>query len=96
MSVVRIDCIIPDGADADRRIDRLGGPRPDGPERWEDPIDNIINYIRNGTHSFYTMVGNRAVDVVVRVHPTSGRFYLTTEGDGFPPNNLLNLGRCQR
>ena len=91
MASYQITCIIPDGADDDRRIDRLGGNGPSG--RWEDSIDNIIAFIGQG-HDFWTQVAGRRVDVMRRTHPTSGRLYLTTEGDGFPPNNLLSLPRC--
>lgn len=83
MADYQVTCIIPDGADADRRIDRLGG------FGWQDTIDNVIGFILAGTHRFYTSVAGRSVWVVVKQHPTSGRNYLTTEGDGFPPNNLL-------
>lgn len=77
-----------DGADADRRID--------GVKIADEyfPIDTIINWILRREHSFYVSVYGRTVDVIVRVHPTSNRYYLTTESDGFPPNNLLNLPGC--
>jgi hypothetical protein len=32
--------------------------------------------------------------VIIGRHTHSGRRYITTEGDGFPPNNLLRLTRC--
>ena len=88
MATYQVTCIKPDGADADRRIDRLGGPS------FNDTIDNVINAILSGAHNFYTSAGGRTVAVVVKRHPTSGRYYLTTEGDSFPPNNLLQLPRC--
>ena len=94
MSDVRVTCIKRDGADADRRIDRLGGPQPDGDGNWNQSIDDVINYIRNGTHRFWTSVSGKSVWLQVKQHPTSGRYYLTTQGDGFPPNNLLSLPEC--
>ncbi len=40
MTDYRVTCVTPDGADADRRIDRLGGPD------WNDSIDNVIRFVR--------------------------------------------------
>jgi hypothetical protein len=88
MADYRVTCIKPDGADDDRRIDRLGGPD------WNDSIDNVIRFIKSGAHRFWVSVGGKSVWVIVKTHPTSGRDYLTTEGDDFPPNNLLSLPRC--
>lgn len=93
MASYQVTCIRPDGADADRRIDRLGGIGPDGAGQWNDSIDNVIAAIGNG-HSFWVEVARQRVSVVRKVHPTSGRWYLTTQPDGFPPNNLLSLPRC--
>lgn len=53
MADYQVTCIVPDGADADRRIDRLGGPN------WNDSIDNVIRFIKTGAHRFYTSVGGR-------------------------------------
>ena len=47
MTDYQVTCITPDGADADRRIDRLGGPN------WNDAIDNVIGFIESGAHRFY-------------------------------------------
>jgi len=94
MADVRVTCIKRDGADADRRIDRLGGPQPEGNGNWNCSIDEVIQFIRNGTHRFWTSVQNKSVWIEVKVHPTSGRSYLTTQGDSFPPNNLLSLPSC--
>lgn len=87
MADYQVTCITPDGSDADRRIDRLGGPG------WNDTIDHVIGFINSGAHRFYTSVAGQSVWVIVRKH-ANGREYLTTEGDAFPPNNLLNLPRC--
>lgn len=94
MADYQVTCIKPDGADADRRIDRLGGTRTTEGGTWNDSIDNVIAAIGRG-HTFWVSVQNRRVAVIRRVHHTSGRWYLTTEPDGFPPNNLLSLPRCQ-
>ncbi len=93
MADYRVKCIRRDGSDIDRRIDRLGGVAPDG-STWSDTIDNVIYYIRNQQHRFWTSVNGNSVWVEVRVHPTSGRDYLATENDGYPPNNLLSLPEC--
>ena len=76
-----------DGADRDRRLDgfRIGNEYFD--------IDQIIAWIRNRTHRFWVSVLGKSVWVEARQH-THGTWYLTTEGDGFPPNNLLSLPDC--
>lgn len=77
-----------DGTDADRRIDAL---MINGKVY---PIDTVIDWINSGAHRFFVSVWSRAVLVVTRVHSTSRRWYLTTEADGYPPNNLLSLPDC--
>lgn len=91
----QVTCTKKDGADPDRRIDGIGGSTGSaagGP--WYLKIDAAIAGIENGTYEFWVSVGDRSVWVIVKVHPTSGRKYLTTEGDGFPPNSLLSLPNC--
>jgi len=87
-----VSCITPDGADVDRTIDAIGGVF--NGKRWMLSIDDAITWIETGKGRFYTSVNGRSVWVVVKVHANSGRKYLTTEGDGFPPNNLLRLHTC--
>lgn len=89
MADYQVTCIRRDGADIDRRIDRLGGPG------WNDTIDNVIAFIQCGAHRFWTSVNGVSVWVVVRQHHTSRRYYLATENDGYPPNNLLSLPECR-
>ena len=76
-----------DGFDLDRRLDgfQINGQYYD--------IDVVIGWILSGAHSFYVFIFGREVAVVVRQHQ-NGRWYLTTEADTFPPNNLLNLPNC--
>ncbi|MEP6265263.1 MAG: DUF3892 domain-containing protein [Erythrobacter sp.] len=77
-----------DGADADRRLDGF---------QIDDSyfeIDQIINWILNREHRFWVSANGKSVWVEVRRHSQSGRHFLTTEGDGFPPNNLLSLPDC--
>ena len=57
-------------------------------------IDQVISWIRNQEHRFWVTAQGRSVWVEVRQHSQSGRLFLTTEGDGFPPNNLLALPDC--
>jgi hypothetical protein len=89
MADYQVTCIRRDGSDLDRRIDRLGGPG------WNDTIDNVIHFIQSGAHRFWTSANGVSVWVEVRRHPTSGRLYLATQNDGYPPNNLLSLPECR-
>jgi len=89
-------CHTPDNNDPDRRIQGLGffgTPNPNVPQ-WL-PIDTIIALIESGTSRFFVNVANVQTLVIVRQHGAPYyRKYLTTVGDGFPPNNLLNLPQC--
>jgi hypothetical protein len=88
MTDYRITCIRRDGNDADRRIDAVGI----GGDIFL--IDQIINWIQSEEHRFWVSVDGVSVWVEVRQHQTSLRYYLATENDGFPPNNLLSLPEC--
>ena len=94
----RVTCTKKDGADDDRRIDGIGGPTGAkvGGGPWYLPIDRAIDGILDGTWTSYVIVQSREGDVVVREHPSTGRRYLTTVADGFPPNNLLALPDCSK
>lgn len=59
-------------------------------------VDQIIDWISDGTHRFWVHVGNEEVDVIVKEHISTGRAYLTTEGGDFPPVVLLSLPRVDR
>lgn len=87
MIVLQITHIRPDGSDLDRRIDAVLA----NGVVWT--VDQTIDAIERRTHSFFVLVGLRRANVVVRTHGVSWRKYITTEGDSFPPNNLLNLPR---
>lgn len=89
----QVHCHKPDNADPDRRLQGIGGANPDG-SPWYLGIDDAIRHITEGTYAFYVEARGRRVAVLVERHPQSGRLYLTTEGDGFPPNNLLSLPHC--
>ncbi|MET4699274.1 hypothetical protein ABIE65_002304 [Constrictibacter sp. MBR-5] len=89
-----ITCIVPDGADRDRRIDRIGGASGGtGGGGWRLSLDEAIAGIENNTWEFWTRGGGKPVEVIVATH--NGRKYLKTEADGAEPNNLLSLPTCQ-
>lgn len=73
-----------DGPDPDYRIDAF---KVDG--RWYT-LNEMLSFMRGG-HRFFVNVWGRFVLVLVKRHPRSGRFYLTTQADNFLPNNLLSL-----
>lgn len=85
----QVTCIIPDGADRDRRIDSIGGSSGGG---WTLLLDDAIAGIENGTWRFYTSVNGNSIWIVVATR--NGRKYLKTEADGDEPNNLLSLPTC--
>lgn len=87
MASLQVTCHVPDGSDADQRIDAIGGT-------WgKHLIDEAIRNIETGAHSYWTYAANARADVVVAKRP-SGRKYLKTTADGVEPNNLLALPRC--
>lgn len=55
------------------------------------PIDKVIDWIRSGTHNFWVEVSGKRVRVITARRWVSGSWFLTTEGEGFPPNRLLAL-----
>lgn len=89
-----VTCIVPDGADPDQRIDKIGGRSGGvGGGAWSLLIDEAIAGIESNRWSFWTQGGGRVAQVIVAQRP-SGRKYLKTEADGIEPNNLLALPRC--
>jgi len=87
MADYQITCTKKDGPDSDRRIDALGGP-----QFPTTPIDQVIRLIEARTHRFWTVASGKSVWIEVKER--NGRKYLTTEGDSYPPNNLLKLKDC--
>lgn len=79
-----------DGPDPDFRIDAFRSFDVATRQEYTDTIDSLLRSLDSGNVNF-VMVQGRRVLVIPKVHPRSGRRYVTTEGDGFPPNNLLNL-----
>jgi len=57
------------------------------------PIDDVIYYIDNNIHSYYTLVGSEEAEVVV-IREGNKRPFLKTVPDGCYPDNLLALNTC--
>jgi len=87
MGTYQVTCTKKDGADADRRIDAFAGPG------WRGTIDEVISWMDQG-HKFWTTADGKSVWCKLGVHPTTHRRFVTTEGDSFPPNNLLKFRDC--
>jgi Protein of unknown function (DUF3892) len=89
----RIDCIHkPDRMNAHEHITQAGGLKPEG-GRWQDSVENIVRFIENKQHRFYTKEGNSTAWVGVRTS-TSGRKFIQTYADGVWKDNLLALNEC--
>lgn len=90
-----VTCIVPDGSDTDRRIDKIGGKS--GAEgsggAWTLTLDRAIQGIESAQWSFWTQGGGKATNVIVAKR-ANGTKYLKTEADGVEPNNLLALPQC--
>jgi hypothetical protein len=86
----RVTCHKPDDADADRRLQGLGGTSGGG---WYRKIDTLIKLIDEKTNRFWT-VDQNGKSVWIEVHKRNGRKYLKTQSDGVEPNNLLALRHC--
>lgn len=89
MTDYQVTCTKKDGPDNDRRIDALAGPQFN-----QAPIDHVIKWIESGGHRFWTVASGKSVWIEVQEHPKTMRKFLTTQGNGYPPNNLLNLQDC--
>lgn len=90
----QITCIIPDGADSDRRIDSVGGATGGaGGGGWCIKLDAAIKGIEEGKWRFWTIANGKSVWVIIAKR--NGKKYLKTEADGDEPNNLLSLPRCK-
>lgn len=87
MADLQATCHTPDNADADRRLQGLGGVG------WKHSIDEIIRNIDNRTNTYWTRVNGVRANIEVKQRP-NGRRYIKTTADGYEPNNLLALPRC--
>lgn len=65
-----------------------------GDDSGRETVSQIVKWIENGTHTFYTFEnGKRANIRVMRVGFV--RVWLQTFADGEPTNNLLMLPPCR-
>jgi hypothetical protein len=87
MASLQVTCHVPDGSDADQRIDAIGG------STWRHDIDQAIRNIESRINDYWTLAAGARATVVVAQRP-NGRKYLKTTADGIEPNNLLALPRC--
>lgn len=94
MADYRIDCVDkPNRNSPYEHITDVGGPNPDGAGRWKDTVPNVVRFIENETHRFYTKEGNASVWVGVRTSAAGNKF-LQTYTDGIWKDNLLALNEC--
>jgi hypothetical protein len=94
MTDYRIDCINkPDRNSAHEHITHAGGPNPDGTGRWKESVPNIVRFIENKEHRFYTKEGNASAWVGVRTSAAGNKF-IQTYADGVWKDNLLALQEC--
>jgi hypothetical protein len=94
MADYRIDCINkPDRNSPHERIISAGGPKPGGSGRWKDTVPNIVRFIENKEHRFYTKEGNVTAWVGVRTSAAGNKF-IQTYADGIWKDNLLALAEC--
>ena len=92
MTDYRIDCSTKDGPDPGYRLDGFGGPDPTTGGRWYGTIDQVLQSMDAG-HTFYVIVNGKRVEAFPATRGTTR--YITTTGDSYPPNNLLNLPNCR-
>lgn len=90
MGQFQITCITRDRNDPDFRIDEVGIAQGN-----IYSIDTVIGWIQSDEHEFWVTANGRSAWVGVRQHPTSKRYYLSTEPDGHPLNNLASLRECR-
>ena len=57
-------------------------------------VITVVNWILNRTHTFFTMKNGYRAQVYAKQHPTTKRWFLTTEPDGTRENNLDFLPHC--
>ena len=94
MADYRIDCINkPDRSSPHERISHAGGPKPDGSGRWKDTVPNIVRFIEQGTHRFYTNESGSVAWVGVRTSANGNKF-IQTYANGSWKDNLLALKEC--
>lgn len=90
MASYQVTCITRDRADPDWRIGAVGF------NSKVYPIDAVIEWLQASDENKLWVVDDngKSVWVVVRQRVDTGRYYLTTEPDGHPLNNLASLKEC--
>lgn len=90
MSDVQVSCITkPNRDSAHEGITHLGGTGGGG---WKWTRQEVINSIKSGSNTFYTMVGGKRAEVGV-VNGPNGE-YVRTYAYGYYNDNLLALPEC--
>ena len=88
MADLQVTCINKkDRSNTHESITHLGGAG------WRYTREQVVNYIEQRTHTFYTQVGGKRADVAVRENGHGGK-YVQTHADGYWNNNLLALDEC--
>jgi hypothetical protein len=72
-------------------ITHVGGPN--GAGRWKETVPNVVRFIEEKTHRFYTAEGGNTAWVYVRTSAAGNKF-LQTYADGAWRDNLLALNEC--
>jgi hypothetical protein len=87
MSDLRVTCINKtDHSSLREGITHLGG------EGWNLTRLEVVQSIRAGEHTFFTLENNQRAEV--RIVETPNGPYLTTSRDAFSSDNLLKLREC--
>lgn len=90
---VQVQCIRKrNRTDAHERIQEIGGANVSG-TFWHLPEEQAIAGMKRGDWTFYTLVSGVRANVRIGRHHLKPE-YLTTEPDGYQPNNLLALPEC--
>ena len=90
---IRVQCINKtDRTNHYERIRNIGGINADRTS-WRVSEDRAIALMKAGEFTFYTLVNNVRANVRIGFHHLKSE-YLTTEPDGYQPNNLLALPEC--
>lgn len=79
MATYRIDCVHkPNRMSRHEHITDVGGPKPEG-GRWQDKVENVVRFIENKQHRFYTQDGNSTAWVAVRKSPWDANSFRPTQ-----------------
>jgi hypothetical protein len=94
MADYRIDCVNkPNRSSPHEHITHVAGPDPNGARRWKDSVPNVVRFIQNRQHRFYTQEGDASAWVGVRTSAAGNKF-LQTYANGVWKDNLLALPEC--